>query len=234
MRDLFLGDLRLDDVASRCFEQLGALERLQLGHVHGFDRAGLWSLGQLSRLRELRLDWLEPDDETLAESWGEPLAAIGALPALELLHLGRLDVPLTPEELRSLSRGPRLRSLELAPLQCLPVDDALVEALPTGLEELALHGRGLSDRSLAALAKRPALSRLSLQGRGLTNAGVAKLAALPRLRELIVHGRGIGAGITAVTRGFPALRLLGIPAAAAAEPVEHALIHEASCPECAR
>jgi uncharacterized protein (TIGR02996 family) len=150
------------------------------------------ALGQardLSRLRELRLNYVEATAERL-----RPILTNRTLGDLEVLDLSgnHLGVGLVP--LLTPGRFPKLRSLYLYLNGCSPDGvRALCNALPpSGMEALSLAYSRIGDEGAAHLAACPALSALNyadLRHCGIEDAGTMALAqGTMRARTLLYSG----------------------------------------------
>lgn len=129
-------------------------------------------------------------------------AALSALPRFpSLQEFMPMDVP--DEGFRHVGRCLGLEALWC--MYCRDTGDTATQHI-AGLSRLKSYYAGLTkitDRSLAILARMPALEHLEFwQCPGITNTGIATLAALPKLREIFVSGI---AGVTReATAFFPA------------------------------
>lgn len=189
----------------------------------GVTNRGLKHLTQLQRLESFGASGLRLTDGSL-----EIVGQLKSLVRLNLEGLGERS-HVSSSGIRALAELPRLRTLRLNSLHCLPITDddlrLLCRKLPL-LEDLRLHGNKISDKGLASLPKLKNLQRLDLTAKRISASGLEALARIPRLRQLdlttrtfvregVGHLSGLPQGsvnLTATVGEFPAA-LLPLPAA---------------------
>jgi len=165
LRELHLDGAQLTNAGLAALEKVDSLERLCL-IMSGLDREGIAHLGRLHSLEGLRV-------HTGAPMQREDLAPLAQLDGLEELNLGWywLDAR-WPELFAALPPFTRLRRL----LYFMPMVGG------GGGREV------LTDRTLATLARLPALESIQLYNGTCTAKGIAELTRLPKLAVLELPG----------------------------------------------
>lgn len=154
------------------FAEQNRLELLYLLDARELTPSGVKSLGQMTRLRNLRVSGPAVTDDS-----APPLAGLENLAALAL-H----ETEVGDEGLRSLGELTGLRELSLFGT---PVTDAGLETI-AGLPRLAklrLRQTGVTGESAGALAE-TSIEDLELAETEFSNAGMAAVASMPQLTKL--------------------------------------------------
>jgi hypothetical protein len=184
---------KITDAALAHLAGMRNLSHLVVSGCPGPTAAGLKPFTREPRLVSLSIDGKGMTRDALAE--------IEKIPTLESLNI---HFKMTEQDLRSISRLPRLRRLTL-PSGMTYTDAGLkVLANAAALEELWLSGcQQVTDGGLKELTRLTALKTLSLFRAGrITDVGLKELARLPRLETLALYGakQVTDAGLRELTR----------------------------------
>ena len=212
LRELRMDIVGFGDEEARSLARLRRLEHLS-GEAHSLTDRGLALLGSLLELRELTLRDLGMDERARPRLTPRGFAALAGLPHLSSLSLECCELQVSDEMVLALAKRPSLRhlSIETANRVCTPLSDASLRALAKRpLRTLALHGRGITDQGLTAVATIDTLERLSLTSPNLTRAGLQTLTPLRGLRELTLHSKSLGIDLAEPLRAFEHLSELGL------------------------
>lgn len=177
LRFLMCQDSSATDAGWKALATSRTLEAIWGRRSHGLSSAGFRALSRMPTLTGLATSLKNVDDASLA--------LLAEFPVLTQL----MPMDVTDACFRHVGA---LRALtDIWCMYCRETGDEANSHL-AGLDRLRSYYAGdtrMTDRSLAALAKLPALEKIELWScRGVTNAGVAALAAAPRLRELTLGG----------------------------------------------
>lgn len=203
LKKLVLNDVRrLNAAALRTIAGWSTLEQLTMEWDFILPRLDLDPLGDLSRLRVLRLRNFVPRDRQF-----------GFLSRLQRLEELRLSgVKYTEGALESIGQCRRLRSLNLGN----PISEAWLRALIglRQLESLSLDQCHLTDGGAAFLARLKRLTSLRIRIGGPDDGALDTLAQLPNLRVLGFLGKGLSLGGLRALASFPTVTHLDIGGAA--------------------
>lgn len=187
---------KITDEGLKTVGQMTGLKWLQLSGTPITD-AGLPHLAGLKNLTSLQLD------ETKATSAG--LAHLEPLQSIERL---RLFDEVNDEGAKYLSKLKKLKSIS-ANLDLSDEGVAYLARLPH-LEELMLSEPQVTDASLPAISKMPALKTLWFQRCQVTDEGMAKLAGHPTLEYILLRELPITTASLETFATLPKLRILNI------------------------
>lgn len=172
---------------------------------------GFWAeVGQLPRMRELRLDWPEAAEPA-------PRGALAGLRSLKRVTGSCLFNPV-PEAFRALVECPAVTDLQISQFR---IDDDTAAALGSmpAVRDCYLRGAELTDTGMQAMCRWPQVRSLTLfevsdQPVPITAAGFQVIGELATLEELYLHGFDhVAAPAWAVLAALPKLRQLKLSTA---------------------
>ncbi len=148
----------------------------QLGRTTSISDRGIAALQQLSELEDVRLLFVELNDEMLGRWFAET-------PRLRFVSIEGKDVG--HRTLEALCRIPTLQVLRFS--QCTS-DDAPFAGLEASenLRELHLSGTGAGDWAATWISQSHQLTELNLSSNTITDEGLREIATLPRLESLML------------------------------------------------
>jgi len=235
LRYLLLQGKNLTDAGFVHLKNVPSLRILHFGHLPQTTDAGLAHLSALSNVQDLSFHW----SENITDAGLEYLAKLPHLRALDvgnakitdegLAHLKEaktlewLDLPhegISDRGLADLSELPRLRKLDICRVHY--VDPNMDQDYYTDkgvamlakcrlLEELSVGSIGITDASMAAIAKLDNLRQLTLFGcTSVTDEGLKKLVSLKNLERLAVTDADISISGLSCLNELPNLRILNL------------------------
>jgi serine/threonine protein kinase len=177
LRQLRVAHVENTGVTAAGFERLRGLPKLEELHIiANLNAAALTSLSDMTRLRQLRLNWTLMTDADLRQ-----LRKLTDLEEFFVYGARVTDAGL--EQLEPLSE---LRLLDLGGTHVTGAGMRHLVAFKH-LWYLRLEGTRVNDAGLAHLAKIDALESLNLTGLPISAAGLRHLRDLPRLQELLLR-----------------------------------------------
>lgn len=192
LKQLVLGEMRIDDGVFAHLEHLSKLETLILAYTA--NRGDLTALTHLP-LRDLRLEGCR----FVGDACAETLAKMPGLRHLEMHMTGLTDrgvAALAALPLENLWLGPRVTDASMETLSKMPT-----------LRHLDICAHNVSDVGAKMLATLPKLEVLWLTRCDITDACVEALGSVSTLRELNVNCTGVSAdGIRTLRSALPQCR----------------------------
>jgi hypothetical protein len=202
---------------------LAGLPELRALYIEGCITEPDW-LEAIAGLRTLRWPTARPSQRENGVLTAADLRRLGALPRLESLTLGKVDIAtadyaalpaslqvvslpwdLPAAVVRELLERPKLRGLSVGRLDP-EAESVLCELLPTTKLERFDTGGGMSEPLARALGRLPRLRHLSFDGRGNLSSALQRILHLKQLEHIQVTASVPSAEQLGVLRELPALR----------------------------